>query len=202
MKVEFNKLNKLKNKKVSIIELLRIYKKKGLMFLIFLLSIPHSFILTNVYTFGIGTIPFGLTIVLLSIFMLFEISLSKLPKNVKKIKLKKKLLVNKKTSSIFEFLNKLNDKFNYKKLRNIDNRFLSKIIVILTLLHGVLLTIPIPLTNAIPSICISLLSFSYIIKNNFLMILTSIIGIGVFFSYIYLLNNISKKIYFFKNNMN
>ena len=185
-----NKVENIKGDDISIERFLDIFKEKGLIIIIFILSIPTS-MPTPYLSLGGATTPIGLIMMFFGLILLFDSSTDMFPEFILNYKIKKNIIINKKSKSIFTFLDKIKNLFKIKLFEELDTDVLKKKMLLLIIVLSILVAIPLPFTGAIPSMGVTLLTFSYISGNAMLLFISIIISVILMLSYVFLL----KKMY-------
>lgn len=188
-----SKIDELKQKDIyTFNEIIQHFQEYGLFTLIFLLSFlsliptPLSPLL---FPFGIESIPFGILIIIISIYLLFGIKNIYLPKYIRERKINVSFLKRPTYTKIKKYLKKIRLIFN-PRLTWIFTRFSTNIIGLLLIPLAIILVIPIVFTNLLPGICITLISMAVLFNDGLLLFIFMIIGILVLLLYYSLLKRL------------
>ena len=166
------------NKNITIRELLDLLGANSFFYFLFILTFFTS-IPSPSWGLGTSTVPGGLLTIIISLQILLGFKHIYLPEFIQKRKIKTKFL---------KIAEKYGDKLksnNQSNLNFFKNVILEKISAIFTFFCGILMMVPLILTNWAPSFAVTFISISHIFKNKWLLILCYILTSIMIVGYIY-----------------
>jgi hypothetical protein len=191
-----SKIDQLKKKDIYTFEdIIQHFKNYGLFTLLFLLSFlslfptPLSPLSPLLFPFGIESIPFGILIIIISIYLLVGVKKIYVPKFIRNRKINVSFLKKPTYNKIKHYLKKIRLIFK-PRLTWLFTRFSNNIIGILFIPLATIMIIPIVFTNLLPGICITLISMAVLFNDGLLLIIFMITGILVFLLYYKLLKRL------------
>lgn len=173
----FNKKIK-ENKKISVEKILQLIGDQSFFYLLFLVTFITS-IPSPSWGLGTSTVPGGLIVIFLSIQIILGFKQIYLPNFLKKTKVPTKPL---------QFIYKYTKKLQYFDKKNVSffkHTILKRISGLLIFCCGILMSMPIILTNWAPSFTTSLISIAHILKSKNLLIILYILTVVMILMYIY-----------------
>lgn len=188
-----SKIDQLKKKDIYTFEdIIQHFKDYGLFTLLFLLSFLSLFptpLSPLLFPFGIESIPFGILIIIISIYLLVGVKKIYVPKFIRNRKINVSFLKKPTYNKIKHYLKKIRLIFK-PRLTWLFTRFSNNIIGILFIQLATIMIIPIVFTNLLPGICITLISMAVLFNDGLLLIIFMITGILVFLLYYKLLKRL------------
>jgi len=180
---KINDLRKTQKNTWTVQELLDFFEEDGIFTLIFLLSFPTS-IPSPAWGLGFSTFIGGVIILILSFQLIFGFKKAVLPSFITKQKIDVSFMQSDKFDKINNFLLGLK---GYTKSRFKWALTARPIIGAFLIPQAILMMIPIPFTNWIPSVIATCVSFSYLFGDGLYLLI--FLGISVFTNtmYIYIL---------------
>ena len=180
---KINDLRKTQKKKWTVQELLDFFEEDGIFTLIFLISFPTS-IPSPAWGLGFSTFIGGVIILILSVQLIFGFKTATLPAFITKQTIDVSFIQSDKFDKIYNFLLGLKE---YTRSRLKWALVARPIIGAFLLPQAILMMIPIPFTNWIPSVVSTCVSFSYLFGDGLYLLI--FLGVSVFTNimYIYIL---------------
>lgn len=180
---KINDLRKTQKKKWTVQELLDFFEEDGIFTLIFLISFPTS-IPSPAWGLGFSTFIGGVIILILSFQLIFGFKKAVLPTFITKQKIDVSFMQSDKFDKIYNFLLRLKE---YTRSRFKWALMARPIIGAFLIPQAILMMIPIPFTNWIPSVIATCVSFSYLFGDGLYLLI--FLGVSVFTNimYIYIL---------------
>lgn len=173
------------NNTISIDKLSSLLGSNSFFYLLFIVTFLTS-IPSPIWALGTSTVPSGILTLLISSQMILGRKHIYLPAFLKKKNIKTKTI-----KTMEKYLSKLKTKSNSSKFF-FENIILEKISAILIFFCGILMAMPIILTNWAPSFAVTFISISHILKNKFLLFLCYVLTLLMLFGYIYFFKIIIK----------
>ena len=176
-------LRKTQKKKWTVQELLDFFEEDGIFTLIFLLSFPTS-IPSPAWAMGFSTFMGGTIILILSLQLIFGFKKAVLPTFITKQTIDISFMQSDKFDKIYNFLLGLKE---YTRSRLKWALVARPIIGAFLIPQAILMMIPIPFTNWIPSVVSTCVSFSYLFGDGLYLLI--FLGLSIFTNimYIYIL---------------
>ena len=180
---KINDLRKTQKTKWTIQELLDFFGEDGIFTLIFLISFPTS-IPSPAWGLGFSTFIGGVIILILSFQLILGYKSASLPEFITKQTIDVSFMQSDKFDKIYNFLLDLKE---YTRSRLKWALMARPIIGAFLLPQAILMMIPIPFTNWIPSVISTCVSFSYLFGDGLYLLI--FLGVSVFTNimYIYIL---------------
>ncbi|MFK8040461.1 MAG: exopolysaccharide biosynthesis protein [Rickettsiaceae bacterium] len=168
-------LDKPSNEKTKIQDLLSQFQENSLLLAIIIFSLPVAIPLP--YPPGFTTI-FGMPLIILSFQMLMGYKQVKLPKKFTQYQLKNSLLIMMSQKILPTII--IVEKYTKRRLSFSESVYCEQFIGFISIICSISVSLPIPFTNAIPALGISVMSLGLINKDGLVIIagvLISIIGV-------------------------
>ena len=180
---KINELRKTQKKKWTVQELLDFFEEDGIFALIFLLSFPTS-IPSPAWGLGFSTFIGGIIILILSFQLIIGAKKATLPSFITKQMIDISFLQTEQFNKIYDFLLDIK---KYTRPRFKSVLLARSIIGIFLIPQAILMMIPIPFTNWIPSVIATCISFSYLFGDGLYLLLFLTTSVFTNFAYIYIL---------------
>lgn len=179
------KVDEIKEKKsIKVKEILKLLGKESFFQVLFIVTLITS-IPAPSWGFGFSTVPGGIITFIIGIQLILEYKYIKLPDFINEKEIDTKYFSGKYFEKFKEWVNylKKQGKPRLKKIFNSPN--FNKIAGISLIPPSILMIIPIIFTNLLPSIIVTGISLSYILKDGVLFFIFCLLSFIVFIAYIF-----------------
>lgn len=179
------KIDEIKEKKtINVKELLKLLGKDSFFQIIFIVTLITS-IPAPSWGFGFSTVPGGIITFIIAIQLILDYKYIKLPEFINKQEIDTSYFSGKYFKKFKKWVTYLKKQGNPRIKKIFTNKNFNKISGICLIPPAILMIIPIIFTNLLPSMVVSGISLSYMLKDGVLFIICSILSFIVFIAYIF-----------------
>lgn len=189
---------KKNNKSIKIKDFIQTIGNEAFFHILFLSTILTS-IPAPAWGFGTSTIPGGIITLILAIQIILDYQYVVLPDFIGNIEIKTKYFKEKYLKKMESLTNTLKN-YSTKRFSEIFNfNHSNKITGVVLILQAILMLIPIIFTNLFPSLIVTSISYSYLVKDGLLLIIFWAFGVIGFFMYMFFFKYIIRYLKFLSN---